>query len=227
MLRTALMILVSALTVQVSHGQDLPKQPVQNSGEKSTLPQPVADQIFIIKYLNTMGKKLDFFFTLEDGFENRYFRAYRKKIVPDFNLTSIEEVVKFLSQELKDYRIVRSTRHPSVIHLIAKDLPKDNLLDQPVTVKYKGRLQFFVDEIGKSFKGQPKSPKGITTGNPGGDTETQIDVKLEQMTIREALTEVIPWETYNPFLWQSEVRMKDGVPDYTVIYVGRRRKPAM
>jgi len=190
------------------------------------LSQPAAEKILVIKYLNMMGEKLHFFFTLEDNVDRGYPRAYRTQLTPDFNISTIDEVMEFIDRELQNYRVVRSSRRPSVIHIIAKDLPKDGyLLDQPVTAEYKGRLQFFVDYLGNTFDGVLKSPKSGLIGDPAGDLQTEIDVKLEKMTVRDTLTEVVPLGEYRPFLWQFEARTKDGSTEYIAIFMGRRPAP--
>lgn len=190
--------------------------------------QPAPRPISLARYLNRMGDDLDCYFTIEDrparGTQAFPWIAYLKDFEPDFEVATIDALVAKLDQELDGVQVVRSTKFPSVVHLIAEDLLVQGYpMVEQVTVQYEGLLRGLPDRLGTVLDGKigSKDFGTIQEARAGmaGDFRTETEIDVENALVRDILTGAVPLEGYKRFLWESGTFITDDSTVY-VKYFG-------
>ena len=183
-------------------------------------------------YLWDMSEKLGCYFTMEDvptTGDTEPPRIWGEEIEPDDSITTIDDLVAKLDADLADYHAVRSTVNPKVVHLIAHELLGPGyLMDRSVSVDYSGSIRLLPDAIGALVGGEmgAKNEFAIGGGYPTGDWTTEVDIAVENQSVRDVLTGAVPLaeystfpiEQYGPWIWQSIYATNDDGPEFIVMF---------
>lgn len=195
--------------------------------------EPGAPPMSLGQYLWKMGDQLDCYFTIEDrpipGTQAFPWISGIKDFEPDLNIATIDALVAKLDQELEGVQVVRSTKHPSVVHLTAEDLLQQGyVMDQQVTTQYAGLLGELPNHLGTLLNGEIKTREwgSIQKARAGlfDDRTTEAVVDVQNEEVRDVLTGAVPLEGYSRVLWASG-RYDPTEPTVYVRYTGRRLKP--
>lgn len=162
-----------------------------------------APNIYLMQYLGAMSDKLDCYFTREwnqkDGF------SYVGREIPDdATIDSIKALIEKLRRDTPDIEAVQDAENPVIVHLrtlTMKNSP-DRVLDQKVSLQYKGAARNVPKEIGR------RANEGIGLARVIGwpkvtpdDYQTIVEVKAENRAIRSILSDYMPLSRYSGFLW--------------------------
>lgn len=188
--------------------------------------------IHLRDYLAEMSERLDCYFTFEDlpvpGTTNTYpWIADIKGFVPDLEITTIDALVAKLDQELEGVTVVRSTSYPSVVHLIAEALLQQGyVLEQAVTIEHSGSLGSLLDQLEMLTDGKiGRRTGGAIRPIVRFDDTTEVEVSVQNQTVRNVLTGAVPLQGYGRFLWESRRVEISGNPKIVVRYYGPPPKP--
>lgn len=182
------------------------------------------------EYLLEMGDRLGCYFTIEDRPDpepdDARFITHRRDFIVDLEITTIDALVQHLDEQLEDVRVVRSTKYPSVVHLIAEDLLQEGyVMDEKVTFEFKGPLEHLPHELQIRHAGKIHCAwdasgdvfPGLCRGY-GIDPEVQVAVVDE--TFRNLLTGAVPLEGFTRVLWLSVRAEANGTSKVWVTYSG-------
>jgi hypothetical protein len=205
----------------------------------------------LIGYLKEMGNRLDCYFTFEDqgdGYENwrRAFHYSPARGDLDFDIRSIDELVeslddvlnrRYVYDETRDrqfakrfqrVRVVRSEKHPRVIHLIEKGQPIERyVLDRRIDFGFHGKL----DQLPRELKAIDRRLDVERRPLPGGPNHQPIDeefggelpnvkVGARDVTVREALTLASPLDGHRRIIWRASSFSRFGEPETLIHYFG-------
>jgi hypothetical protein len=194
-----------------------------------TMPPQIVETENLDDYLSEMGERLNCFFTFEDDLDPdgaQPWIAYIE-VTPDYDIETIEALVDALNEmeDLEGITIVRSETFPSVIHLKADILLQEGyVMDETVDVEYAGRIGLLPDHLGTLLEGRIRERKGIAIGE-FTDVGTEIDLDVQDMTVRDVLTAAVPFDEYNYLLWEARREYwAEGEP-IGVMYFGPRGEP--
>jgi hypothetical protein len=189
------------------------------TGVSSVNAQAPPKKTFWKFYLYRIGKKLNCQFTFEElarPDEDLKINAY---VVEDDAIDSIDEVIAKISKEVKGVTIRRSEDHPRVVHIIDDRLKalKGYALDEKIDLTYSGALDQLPGEIGKQVR-----HFGIKLGGDllVGDHVSQVVIDVKDQQVRRILTDSMPREKYNSFLWWTETNLVGDEPKTVVQFYG-------
>lgn len=182
------------------------------------------------EYLLEMGKRLGCYFTIEDRPDpepqDDRFIIHRGEFIVDLEITTIDALVEYLDEQLEGVQVVRSTKHPSVVHLIAADLLQEGYaMDETVTFEFEGPLDHLPYELQTLHDGKIQCASDAARdvfpnihGGAGIDPEVQVAVVDE--TFRNLLTGAVPLEGHTRVLWLSVRAKANGTSKVWVAYYG-------
>jgi hypothetical protein len=192
-------------------------------------------------YLKEMGNRLDCYFTLEDDrsagerpgawiLDSDLYHDF------DFTITSIDELVKSLDSAIntrtnpnltkepalraEKVRIFRNPDHPFVVHIACSSLVSDSyVMNAQTDLDFKGNLGS-VPVILESRLG-PRIRSGNNQNIPRlAGLLPDVDVKIENATVREALTKASSVDGARRILWHAATYSVEGTPQTFVGYYG-------
>ena len=193
------------------------------------MPPEIVETENLDDYLSEMGERLNCFFTFEDDLDADGAQPWIRyiEVTPDYEIETIDALVDALNEleELEGITMVRSETYPSVIHLKADILLQEGyVMDETVDVEYAGRIGLLPSHLSTLLDGRigAKASYAIPQFTDFG---TEVEIDLQDTTVRDALTGAVPFEEYNYLLW--EARREYGVEGEPigVMYFGPRGEP--
>jgi hypothetical protein len=192
------------------------------------MPPVETDTISLDDYLAEMGEALDCFFTFEDVPDSEGSLPWIEyiAITPDSEIESIDDLVDKLNEELDGVTVVRSLAYPSVVHLIADVLMQEGyVMEDEVDVEYSGDIGSLPYHLGTLLDGRIGMPSGGPINGIPGDSVTQVDINVQNQSVRDVLTGAVPFNEYNRIPWESYPEQENGSSRVVVRYFGPRPEP--
>ncbi len=176
-------------------------------------------------FLYSAGDSLNCWFSLE-CLENTESRdaALEAATVSQAEVGSIAELVTKLRNDLDDVQVdvVEVRKGVTVIRLAEKPLltHRAYALNQKVTIEFKGLLHDFVVALTKEAPSVGPITHGISSADMFEDYETRCAVSIRERSVRDALTDAIPFPKYARVLWKAKTYNLNGNPKTEVRYLG-------
>jgi len=202
---------------------NIPATTIQFYGLKEFRDDPEGKRWPWWEWLKHVGKPLDCFFTIETIYRS----ADDPRCCPTFfdknqSFESVDDLLATLSKEMPNLVAVKDANRPEVIHIIDKDLLKlpGYALTRRVDLDYQGTPAGFAKSLqGKVVGAGPKLSAHSGMAEEGGDTETEITVRVHQERLRQALTDGIPLpKTRSRVLWHARTWVKQAGPETEIEY---------
>jgi len=161
----------------------------------------------IFEYLYMTGDTMDCYFTVERLASSTTHRSPYAALIEPEEVTSVNDLVDKLNEDVEGLTATRSSRSPKVIHLVDDALGTipDYAIEQVITLEFSGTVDKLVIRLGEEFNGRIGRVK--RGGIPPSewdlmyDNETQATIDVENETIRNVLTTAVPLENYSRVLW--------------------------
>jgi hypothetical protein len=188
-----------------------PQSPLPEGDAMST-----ENALSIFEYLYMMGDTLDCYFTVERAGSTAHRSPYVALIEPDEEVTSIDDLVEKLNNDVDGLTATRSSRWPKVIHLVDDTLGSVSgyAIEQEVSFEFSGTVDKLVLRLGEEFNGRIGRVKG--GGIPQSawdllyDDETKATIDVQNEKVRNVLTSAVPLENYNRVLWGATTYTTNG-----------------
>jgi hypothetical protein len=191
-------------------------------------PPPREEPISVEEYLAEMGEKLDCFFTIEDDLDPEGALPWIRyiDIVPDGDIDTIDALVEWLDERLEGVIAARSLKHPRVVHLIAESLVEDGyVMDEQVDTVFSGCISMLPYHLGTILNWRINQPSGRPMPGIFGDFETGVAVDAKQETVRDVLTDAVPFDYYCRFPWEANREYGTMGDPIVVVFFGPRGEP--
>ena len=172
-------------------------------------------------YVRRSGERLGCHFTMEMLWPKHDAGIYSLLLDDDANIQSVDALIEKLTRDVRPMAFVRSVNNPSVVHVIDRELLKQEgyALEKKVTVKYRGVVDGLLVELHKHVKSITRKTSG-SWRTVFDDHTTKVSVDAKNLRMREVLTDCVPLENYHPILWRTQTRIVDGKPYTTLQYYG-------
>jgi hypothetical protein len=162
--------------------------------------------------LTNLGMKNSVTFTIEEallkGGAMDHIRSFRHQNPPDG--TGLKAVLDDLSQSVPNFTWHGDLTNPKVIHIVDDHLVRRQgyALDRLINdIDFSGTVLELVDAI--AAKGIPVSATGPvgTDDLLSMDAVTRVKVKGKGLTVRDALSNFVPFDGRGPILWTAETHV--------------------
>jgi hypothetical protein len=187
--------------------------------------RPGEEEVPLYDYLYRMGVEFDCYFTIEEmplKFDN-WIESHHMQVGSE--PSSIENLVKDLSIQLKGVHVYRSRENPAVVHIVDERLEKekDYSLSKCVAVKFRGSPEKLVVKLQQTSLDniRPKMQVAFSGGVRFTDQITEIHCSTRGALARRVLTDWLPLSQYSRILWISVTRRIDGKLDTDVDHLGQ------
>jgi hypothetical protein len=185
------------------------------------------EPLSIVNTLPDIGERFGCYFTIErhkgHGMASSRFETARLA-VPGKNVTSRDQLVVFLRNQLKGISVLHSKERPRFVHLVEESLVEreDYALTQRLKFDYSGRLDGLAEALGRRVKGiAPRRSGSNSEFFDDHVTETKVDVK--DATVREILSDAVTLEEYNHIIWSAETTTDNQRLQTVVHYFGPKK----
>jgi hypothetical protein len=176
------------------------------------------------QFLEEYGQKLSLYFTIERDLRTKRpapARSLANVRIADpgpQNIVDANHLMTILRQKCPDAVVVRSSGDPNLIHVLDGTIPDSgDVLDQPLTIKFKGTLASFLGRLQDFSGGNLQYPDGLQPLK-SDDGKLNVDVDATGSTYREVISASIPRDGYHHVLWTAIRYPAFGsVPDSTDI----------
>lgn len=179
-------------------------------------------QVHLFRYLRQAGRKLNCYFTIERMMmrADQQASALNYAMLPEVEVTSIEDLITKLERDLDDVTVIRSPGIPPVIRLVETSLAKmeDYPLNQKITLTFSG--QFW--ELGNQIKDRLPNVEAKLYGtipDPGlEDPLAEVKVSVTQESVITLMNRAAPRTSERWILWGAETWIKEGKP-HTYLWI--------
>jgi hypothetical protein len=182
-----------------------------------------ASTVFLEDYLLKLGEQYDVYFTVETAWQAgehmNWMEQYSVKPLPAG--AGIQRHLEMLKETVPHFTYTFNYAKPKVIHI--KDA---RLVQQPAygmdavlkSINYKGSWMGLVNALGG--RGIKVSATGvILIGDPRArDYSTAVQVKGQNITARDAITNFIKLDGRRRILWLSTTKLSSREPSYLQLY---------
>jgi|GEM_PF-3800111 len=173
-------------------------------------------QIHLLRYLRQQGRKLNCYFSIERMITrtDQQASALNYAMVSEVEVTSIDELISKLENDLDEVTVIRSPGTPPIIRLVETSLAnmEDYPLNQNVTLAFSG--QFW--ELGNQIKDRLPNVEAKLYGtipDPGlEDPLAEVQVSVTQESIITLMNQAAPRTSERWVLWGAETWLEEGKP---------------
>jgi len=190
---------------------------------------PKVEQVSLLTLLSELGDAQNYHFTIEEAWQaGEPMNSMQTYQVTKGSLKApVVQRLKELQQVIPHFTFEINKTSPRIIHIIDKRLVEQNgyVLEQVLKeIDFKGKTRELVSAI--AAKGVAVAPQNTyAVGVPFEiDWTTEVYVKGEGLTVRDALTNSIPLEGYKRTIWVATTKLGRGETTF-VNFLGPRKSP--
>jgi len=165
-------------------------------------------------FLRKAGKICGVYFTVEEGFENKYpDYILEKNISLSSTPTNIESAILCLTNSFKNLTIVVDSANKHIYHIIDSRLlsEKDYAMNQVLdSVKYNDTAHKYVDFLSEKALGlSNQNVHDIGSGEVvAANWVTKVSLEATNISVRDALSDGVNLQGYNRIIWASSASLE-------------------
>lgn len=204
----------------------------QSASEKATVGAINPDTSILAEWMSSVGQRLRCHFTFEafdsDTSSSSLELLFSTRITNDPSVTNVMRLIKKLQADIPGCNIYADQKLTNVIRLVDKRLLllKDYSLNKVIDLSYAGELggaasgRSLIQELSRQLPSIIDPPHVVIGPIRVSDGLTKVNIQAKDETVRRIITDCLPLDTYNTFLWSATTTMSSKTNRTTIFFFG-------